>query len=119
MKKIFKYSFHLFFLLSMTIGFSQNHSSNYFIKLKGSVKIIHAYNGGAEPAREILDEFSKPVAFVNRQLFLKKTYYSELNYVIQTDSAGNFDLDIKPGVYNIYFSNENVSEKKMIDSTDV
>jgi|GEM_PF-4165288 len=119
MKNIFKYISLLLLLLTVKTGFSQNHSSNYFVKLKGIVRIIHVYNGGAEPAREILDELSKPVPFVNKELFLKKTYYGDLGYVIQTDSTGHFDLDIKPGVYNIYFSNENTSGKKMIDSTDV
>jgi hypothetical protein len=119
MKKIFKYISPLLILLIAKTGFSQNHSSNYFVKLKGIVRIIHAYNGGAEPTREILEEHSKLVPFVNKQLFLKKTYYGDLSYLLQTDSTGHFDLDIKPGVYNIYFSNENASEKKVIDSTDV
>ncbi|HKR04185.1 MAG TPA: hypothetical protein VJY62_06060 [Bacteroidia bacterium] len=120
MKKLFKsYFMVLLILLTVQNCFSQKHASDYFVRLKGSVNIIHVYQGGAEPGREILEEISKPVPFINTKLFLKKTYYGNLAYIIQTDSSGNFDLNIKPGVYNIYLSDENASSKKMIDSTDV
>ncbi|MEP7170214.1 MAG: hypothetical protein ABI855_12650, partial [Bacteroidota bacterium] len=99
--------------------FSQNHSSDYFVHLKGNVQIIHAYKGGAAPDKEILEKISKPVPLTDTQLFLKKTYYGSVSYTLQTDSTGNFDLNIKPGVYNIYLSGESASEKKMTDSSDV
>lgn len=120
MKKLFKFYFMaLLFLLTVKNCFSQKHASDYFVRLKGNVNIVHVYKGGAEPSREIVEETSKTVPLANIELFLKKTYYGNLTYVIQTDSSGNFDLNIKPGVYNIYLSNENASSKKMIDSTDV
>jgi hypothetical protein len=120
MKNLFNYYLLLAVLfLSAQNCLSQNQSSNYFVRLKGNVEIIHTYRGGAEPDKELLEEISKPMPLVNTKLFLKKTYYGSVSYVIQTDSSGSFDLNIKPGVYNIYLSNENASSKKMIDSSDV
>ncbi|MEO5570828.1 MAG: hypothetical protein ABIT08_13740 [Bacteroidia bacterium] len=120
MKSPFKYSFLLLlFLIDSQNCFSQFHSSNYFVHLKGTVKLIQAFMGGAAPNQEILEKMSKPAPMENAQLFLKKTYYGNISFIIQTDSFGNFDLNIKPGLYNIYLTNENSSSKKIIDSTDV
>ena len=99
--------------------FSQILSGNYFVHLKGNVQIIYTYKGGAAPTEEMLKEINKCIPMANAKLFLKKTYYGNVSYVIETDTAGNFDLDIKPGVYNIYLTNENSASKKIIDSTDV
>ena len=119
MKNFLKYYLLPVLLLSAQNCFSQGHSSNFFVRLKGNVEIIHTYKGGAEPDKKLLEEMNKPVPLMNTKLFLKKTYYGNLSYVIQTDSSGNFDLEIKPGVYNIYLTDERASSKKMIDSTDV
>ncbi|MFI5219058.1 MAG: hypothetical protein ACHQNT_06175 [Bacteroidia bacterium] len=92
--------------------FSQSTVRNYQILIKGKVKWIAAYKGGAAPTDEMLAELRKPVAFKNDKLFLKKSFYSNKSFLLETDSTGNFELRIKPGVYNIYLSDVKSADKK-------
>lgn len=120
MKNLFKYCLLLQIILFFVHNcLSQNHSSDYFVHLKGNVQIVPVYKGGAALGKEILEKISTPVPYADAQLFLKKTYYGSVCYTLQTDTSGNFDLNIKPGVYNIYLSNDNAFSKKMLDSNDV
>lgn len=100
----------IFCLLLSATGFSQN-KRNFLVHVQGIVKIIHVYKGGAAPSEEMLAKLSQPMAMANEKLFLKKSFYSGKSFVLQTDSTGYFELDIKPGVYNIYLSDEIASSK--------
>lgn len=100
----------VFCLLLSSTGFSQN-KRNFLAHVQGIVKIIHVYKGGAAPSEEMLTKLSQPMPMANEKLFLKKSFYSSKSFVLQTDSTGYFELDIKPGVYNIYLSDEIASSK--------
>jgi hypothetical protein len=107
----------LFFLVHLEcIG--QYAPSNYPVHLKGLIQIVHTYKGGVEPFKETLEEIGKPSPMANSKLFVKKTFYGKEYYIIQTDSTGNFDLNIKPGLYNIFLSNEKEPPPKMANSKD-
>lgn len=107
----------IFFFVS-TKCFCQATVRSYYVHTKGKVFIVQAYKGGAPPTEEMLENLRKPVPLKNEKLFLKKSYYSNKVFILQTDSSGNFDLSIKPGVYNIYLSDEKSAEKKSIDRKD-
>lgn len=108
----------IFVLGSLSNCLSQTTIRSYFVHVKGKVNIIHTYKGGPPPSDELLEKLSKPVPMSDAKLFLKKSYYGKTVYTIQTDSAGNFEMDIKPGVFNIYLSSANSSAKKSFDKKD-
>jgi hypothetical protein len=115
MKKLIPF---LTFILLAYNTFSQETVRSHLVQIKGSVKIIYTYKGGAPPPEELIEKLKQPVALANTELFLKRSYYSDIVFVLKTDSLGKFEMKIKPGVYNIYLTNENNQTKKPLDKND-
>ena len=42
----------------------------------------------------------------NATLYLKKNYYSTVDYIIKKDDEGNFKKKLKPGLYKVFIKNE-------------
>lgn len=81
-------------------------SSTCKVTVKGKVMYTFAYKGGARPSPELLEACCQPRPMFNATLYLKKNYYSPLQYVIKTDDEGNFKKRLRPGLYKVFLKNE-------------
>lgn len=103
MKKIQPLIFVLLFLISIS-GNSQSVCKKTTIN--GKVSFTAIYKGGARPSPEVLERCCQPKPLANAKLYLKKNYYSPVQYYITTDSEGNFRKRLKQGTYNMFLKNE-------------
>ena len=64
------------------------------------------YKGGARPTPEVMEACCQPRPMFNATLYLKKNYYSTVDYIIKKDDEGNFKKKLKPGLYKVFIKNE-------------
>ena len=76
------------------------------VTVSGKVTFTALYKGGARPSPEVLEACCQPRPMANSKLYLKKNYYSPVQYIINTDSSGNFKRKVKQGLYKMYLKNE-------------
>ncbi len=82
---------------------------------------VKAHCGGARMTEEMYNEFSKPIFYANKKLFIKKGKWNDLKKkpILEfiSDSTGNFSFSLPPGEYCIVdeYKNDKTNYNKLLN----
>lgn len=102
MKTIFVTSIIYILIFNQQVNAQKKNSC---CNISGTVTSTSQYCGGAEPSRELLDEYGRPKPMAGKELFVKAgKENSKKNKIVcsfKTDSLGNFKFQLAKGSYCI------------------
>ena len=79
--------------------------ANKLFVVSGKVTQTFSYCGGAKPPQKLIESLATPVAYPGKKFYVREGKINNANAKIvlsfQTDSSGQFSIQLPPGIYSI------------------